>query len=267
MKRIGLALGGGGARGLCHIAFLKALDEMGVKPAIIAGTSIGAIIGGFYAAGVSGVQMQRELGNIRIRDVYKMAVDFSLFSQSAILRGRGVADYLMKKITPRTFEELPIPLKVVATDFWNRREVILESGDLISAIRASISMSALFEPAVVNDMVLIDGGAVNPLPYDLIQQDCDLTIAIDVSGEKSYSLAGQIPNMVESILSTFQIMQASIVEAKKRISPPDLYVKPALTNIRMLDFHRHREILSGVHDEVERFKKALDRLLKSPDED
>lgn len=261
MKRIGLALGGGGAKGLSHIAFLKAIDDMGIRPAVIAGTSIGAVIGGLYAAGVSGAELQQEMESIALKDIYKMALDFSIFSQSAILKGKGVEEYLMKKIPPKTFEELSIPLKVVATDFWNRRAVILESGDLITAIRASMAMSALFEPARVNGMVLIDGGAVNPLPYDLIQSECDFTIAIDVSGEKTSPTDDSVPNMVESILSTFQIMQASIVEAKRRVCPPDLYVKPALTNIRVLDFYRYREILAGVQNEVDCFKQALEKLL------
>ena len=99
------------------------------------------------------------------------------------------------------------------------------------------------------------------MPYDLIRQDCDLTIAIDVSGEKTYAPENPVPNMVESILSTFQIMQASIVEAKKQLSPPDIYIKPALTNIRVLDFYRYKEILAGVRDEVQGFKDTLKNLL------
>jgi len=262
MKKIGLALGGGGAKGLCHIAFLKALDEMGVKPALIAGTSIGAVIGGFYAAGISGAEIEEELKNIRLKDLYQMAVDFSLFSNSALYRGKGVEDYLSRKIPVRTFEELPTPLKVVATDFWNRREVVLEQGDLTIAIRASMAMPVVFEPVLLAGTVLIDGGAVNPLPYDLLQGECELTIAIDVSGEKTYTPDDPVPNMLESILSTFQIMQASIVEAKRKIFPPDFYVKPALTNIRVLDFYRYKEILGGVQDEVARLKEDLEKALK-----
>lgn len=262
MKRIGLALGGGGARGICHIAFLKVMDEMGIRPIAIAGTSIGAIVGGFYAAGVSGLEMEQELANIGLRNLYKMAMDFSLFSQSAILKGKGVEEYLLSKIPCRTFEELAIPLKVVATDFWNRREVVFESGDLISAMRASMAMPAVFEPVLREGTVLIDGSAVNPLPYDLIQAECDFTIAIDVSGEKSYSADDPVPNMVESILYAFQIMQAAIVDAKKRVSPPDLYVKPGLTDIRVLDFYRYKEILAGVDDEVVNFRQTLTGLLQ-----
>lgn len=261
MKRVGLALGGGGAKGLSHIAFLKALDELGVRPAVIAGTSIGAVIGGLYAAGVSGAGLEQVLKTIGFTELSKIVLDFSILSNSAIFTGKRVEEFLARRIPARTFEEIEIPLKIVATDFWNRREVVFESGSLITAIRASMALPAIFEPVLLNDKVLIDGGAVNPLPYDLIRKECDLTIAIDASGEKTYAPGDPVPNMVESILSTFQIMQASIVEAKKRLSPPDIYVKPALTNIRVLDFYRYKEILAGVEEEVQGFKETLKSLL------
>jgi len=261
MKRLGLALGAGGAKGLCHIAFLKDLDELGVKPAVIAGTSIGAIIGGFYAAGFSAIELEQKVTQIDLIDLSKMALDFSLFSNSALLKGKGVEEFLQRHIPARTFEELEIPLKVVATDFWNRQEVVFASGDLISAIRASMAMPGLFEPVLIDGAVLIDGGAVNPLPYDLLGMECDVTIAIDVSGIKEQPAGNPVPNVVENILSTFQIMQAAIVAAKKHTSPPHLYIKPALTNIRVLDFYRYREILAGVEPDVARFREHLARYL------
>jgi NTE family protein len=265
MKRIGLALGGGGAKGLSHIAFLKALDELGVRPSVIAGTSIGAVIGGLYAAGVSGAGLEQVLKTIGFTELSKIILDFSILSDSAIFTGKRVEEFLTRRIPTQTFEEIEIPLKIVATDFWHRREVVFESGSLITAIRASMAMPAIFEPVLFNDKVLIDGGAVNPLPYDLLRNECDLTIAIDVSGEKTYTQDDPVPNMVESILSTFQIMQASIVEAKKRLSPPDIYVKPALTNIRVLDFYRYKEILAGVEKEVQDFKETLKSLILESD--
>lgn len=261
MKRIGLALGGGGAKGLCHISFLKVLDELGIKPVVISGTSIGAVIGAAYSGAISGLDMVAIMEHIGIKNVYKMAIDFSMFSQSAILKGKGIEDFLARTIPAKTFEELTIPLKVVATDFWHRQQVVFESGDLVTAIRASMAMPGLFEPVILGETVLIDGGAVNPLPYDIIQPECDFTIAIDVSGEKVHSADDPVPNMVESILSTFQIMQTSILEAKKRLSPPSLYVKPSLTNIRVLDFYRYKEILAGVHKEAAAFRKTLEELL------
>ena len=261
MKRFGLALGAGGAKGLCHISFLKVLDELEVKPAVIAGTSIGAIIGGFYAAGLSAADLEQKIQQIGLIDISKMALDFSLFSDSAILKGKGVAEFLRRSLPVQIFEELEIPLKVVATDFWNRTEVVFTSGDLISAIRASMALPGVFEPSIINGTVLIDGGAVNPLPYDLLGPECDVTIAIDVSGVKEQPAEDPVPHVIENILSTFQIMQASIVAAKKKTSPPHLYVKPTLTNVRVLDFHRYQEILAGVEGDVARFRKQVKQYL------
>ena len=260
-SKVGLSLGGGGAKGLCHISFVKALDEMGVRPAVISGTSIGSIIGAFYAAGVTGLEMETELKKVDFGDLYKL-VDFSIFGGSAILSGKGVEQFLAENLPVGTFEELDIPLKIIATDFWRRREVIFESGELVPAIRASISMAAVFEPVVIEDKVLVDGGGVNPLPYDVIRDTCDLLIAIDVSGEKTPPDDAPVPGVFESIMSTFQIMQASIVAGKMKASQPDLYVKPALRNIRVLEFHRYDEILESVTEEVERFKRDLEELLQ-----
>lgn len=262
MKRIGLALGGGGAKGLCHIAFLKVLDEFGIQPSIISGTSIGALIGGFYASGMSGAQIEAEVEHFNLADVNRM-FDLSLFSRSALFKGEGASEFLSEHIPARTFEALQIPMEVVATDFWKRKQVVFRTGELIPAIRASISLPAIFEPVVLDDMVLIDGGATNPLPYDLIREKCDILIAIDVSGEKTPSKDEQIPNVFESVMATFQIMMASIVEQQMRISQPDMYLKPALQNIRMLDFYRYEEIMTSVAANVTQFKKRLEALLTS----
>jgi NTE family protein len=260
-KKIGLALGGGGAKGLCHIAFLKALDEMRLKPSVIAGTSIGAIIGAFYAAGVSGAQIEEIFRTVRIAQINKM-VDFSGPLASAFLKGKGVERFFHKHIPARHFKDLRIPLKIVATDFWRRREVIFASGELVPAIRASMSIPGLFKPVKIGDTVLVDGGAVNPLPYDILCTECDILVAIDVSGAKTPRREDHIPSFMESIMSTFQIMQRSIVEQKMRISRPNIYIKPELKNIRVLDFYRYAEIMRGVQDDVERFRHEVTRRMR-----
>ena len=259
-QRIGLALGGGGARGLCHIAFIKALDEMGLCPSIIAGTSIGAIIGGFYAAGMNGRKMERLLKSIGLREIRKL-VDFNIHG-TAMLKGRGVEKFLDKHLPVHTFEELDIPLKVTTTEFWSREQIVIESGELAAAIRASMSLPALFDPVDVDGHVLIDGGAVNPLPYDLIRDNCDLLIAIDVLGTRLPKPGRQTPRMIVSILSTFDIMEAAIVEAKFKTSQPDIYVRPLLANVELLEFHRASAIIRSVKDDVKRFRTDVEKALQ-----
>jgi len=260
MKKVGLALGGGGARGFCHIVFLEALDDMGIKPEIIAGTSIGAIIGAFYAAGYSGAEIRAIVDKMGLRDINKM-LDFNLLHR-AMLKGNGVIDFFNKYIKIKTFEELEIPLKVVATDFWQHSQVVMQSGELIPAVRASMSIPAIFEPVLHNNQVLIDGGAVNPLPYDIIRKECDVLIAIDVSGHPKIRKKSKMPTIFDSVMNTFQIMQDSILAAKRQIADIDVYVKPDIEGIGILEFFRYREIMSGAEKQVEKFKNDLSEAIR-----
>jgi len=234
---------------------------MGLAPSVVSGTSIGAIVGGFYAAGVSGRGMENILDRVGLREIGRM-VDFSILGRSGLVKGKGVVEFLEKHLPARTFGELKISLKVVATDFWNRREIVFESGELIPAIRASISIPAVFVPVKIDDTVLIDGGAVNPLPFDIIREDCDVLIAIDVSGTNVPSKKNQVPSMFESIMTTFHIIESSFVENKMKVSRPDIYIKPALKDIGILDFHRDEEIRKSVKGDVERFKRELEAQMK-----
>lgn len=258
---IGLALGGGGAKGLSHIAFLKALDEMGVQPCAVSGTSIGAIIGGMYAGGLSGQQIDQIFDDIGIRRMTAM-MDFSVFSTVGLLKGKKMEEFLFETLPVLTFENLKIPLRISATDFWKREEVVFQSGDLIPAIRASISIPVLLEPLQLEGRVLIDGGAVNPLPWDLIRGECDILVAIDVSGEKIPDVEHPVPSMMENIFTTFQILQSSIVRSKMRASQPDIIVQPELVNIQFMDFHKKDEILEGVAEDAQALKEELWKMIK-----
>jgi len=261
MKTIGLALGGGGARGLCHIAFIQALEALGLKASVVSGTSIGAIVGGYYAAGVTSGGMHALVEKINFKNISKM-VDFSIFRSPAVLKGKHIEAFLDDTIPADTFEELNIPLKVVATDFWRRTEFVFESGELIPAIRASMSVPAVFEPVKMGSRILVDGGVMNPVPYDLIRDRCDVLIAIDVSGTRTPHSHDMVPTMFESVISTFEIMQESILENKLEVSKPDLLVKPELKNFRLLDFHRAEEILASVRRDVAQFKHHVEKTME-----
>lgn len=252
-KKIGLALGGGGARGLCHIEFIKVLDELGLKPSVISGTSIGSIVGAFYASGFTGQQMEDLLNEIGLREITKL-VDPSFFSIAGLVKGKGILEFLKEVLPIHAFDKLKIPLKVVATDYWQQKEVILYKGDLIQAIRASISIPAVFEPVTVDGQVLIDGGVTNPVPYDIIRNQCDLLIAIDVNGAPLLPKKVRLPNMFENILSTVQILQNAIVVNKMSIAKPDLYYKPSLQNVGLLEFEKYDKVIESAAEDVERFR-------------
>lgn len=255
--RLGLALGGGGARGLAHIAFLQVLDELGVRPDVISGTSIGALIGALYAFGHNGVGIERIFTELNLLSLITLT-DLAPGSVYGLMRGEKIIQTLRRLIKNRRFEDLRIPLKVVATDFWSWEKVVFTQGDVSEAVRASISIPGILEPALCGDRVLIDGGMVDSLPYELIRPECDLLVAVNVLGEPSAPDKPQKrPNIYESILASFQIMEAANLGTKLSRSRPDLLISPALRGIGIMDFYKLKSILESVAEAAARFREQL----------
>lgn len=269
---IGLALGGGGARGLAHIAFVEALDRLGVRPKRIAGTSLGAIVGCLYASGMSGPEIRAEVRQLaaaeRIRDIFPSRSGRRLLDLVRLERAKGgvfsgghFLQHVVEAVEARTFEQLAIPLQVVAADFWSREEVILDSGDLMPALQASMALPAIFRPVQLGGRVLVDGGAVNPVPFDLLQDDCDIVVAVNVVGRRSRRQGG-IPSYTQQVFNTFQIMQMSIVREKLARRPPTIYLEPDLVDIRMLQFYRVDDILAQAEITAARLEAQLGHILE-----
>ena len=254
--KMGLALGGGGARGLAHIPMLEVLDELNIRPHCIAGTSIGAVMGVLYASGMSGQGIRQLIDRLTVsedeswlsglfeEDVGRWwkFIDVEL-GRGGLVKPHAFAAYLLETIGVSRFDELKIPLKVVTTDFWKRKQVVFDRGELLPALQASIAIPGLFSPLQYNGDVLVDGGLVNPVPYDLLFDECERVIAIDVSGNRNPE-SDNGPSYFETIFNTIQIMQASIVQEKMKNRPPHIYIRPDLENIRVLDFNRAEEIYS-----------------------
>ena len=191
---VALALGGGGVRGLAHIPMLEVLDEMGIVPKVIAGTSIGAIIGAAYASGIPARHIRAHAQSVLSRRLDLVRQVFSARAmpiqrimsliqlKSAVLRPDVLLALVMPPRVCRDFSELKIPLKIVTTDIHTYQAVVFEHGPLVPAVAASMALPALFTPVSHHGRLLLDGGLVNPLPFDLIEGMADVTIAIDVSG-------------------------------------------------------------------------------------
>jgi len=154
------------------------------------------------------------------------------------------------------FDQLAIPLRLVASDLWRREQVVFETGALRPALQASIAIPGLFTPVEHRGRVLVDGGLVNPVPYDLLFDDCDLVIAVDVGGVRSPSSDDE-PEYFETLFSTMQVMQASIMQAKMERQPPDVYIRPEIENIRVLEFNRVNEIYAQSDSARQNLKMAL----------
>jgi NTE family protein len=271
MKKIGLALGGGGAKGLAHVPMLEALDENGVRVHRMAGTSIGAVLGALYASGMTGRQIRelvlgavavkgRSLRELIARKETPKWIELldPEFGRHGILRGDKIMGFLYRAMGVSTFEELKIPLRVVATDFWKSRQVVLDAGNLLTAVKASMGLPGVFTPVVRGGRVLIDGGGVNPLPHDLLG-DCDVVIAIDVMGRMEPG-RDRVPHLLRAVLGTFDIMQNSIIAEKLRRDPPDIYIRPDIAGIDILEFHRAEEVFAQAEPARRKLARALRRL-------
>jgi len=275
MKKIGLALGGGGAKGFAHIPILEVFDELGIKPYCITGASIGAILGALYASGHSAaeiVEMIEQLmvpRNARFRDIIRNKDAFKVlsmidphfsFKPQGLIKGEKFLGFLYEQMKVNTFEELPIPFKAVATDFWRREQVVFESGDLLPAIRASMAIPYVFTPVHLDGQVLVDGGLVNNVPHDLLSKSCDIQIAVDIMGEQSTPKTKN-PSPLDAIFHSYEVMQDSIANAKLEAHPVDIYMRPPLMDIEVLDFHKAESIYEQGLAAKDDFKRQLEVLL------
>ena len=272
---IALALGGGGARGLAHILMLEVFEELGLRPNIIAGTSIGALFGAAYASGLSAKMIRaqteealsqrfdilRQLFSARSEPIVKILNFIPV--RSALLNPLAVLELLLPAKVARNFDELHIPLRLVATDFYAQEQVILGAGDLRRAVAASMALPALFTPVTINGRVLMDGGLVNPLPFDLLRGEAAITVAIDVSGASTGPGKRPHPSAFSALMSSSQIMQRSIVREKLKVHQPDIYIDVEVDEFHVLDFHRMRGILAAAAPAKAQLQRQLTRVLRS----
>jgi NTE family protein len=272
---IALALGGGGARGLAHILMLEVFDDLGLKPKIIAGTSIGAIFGAAYASGLSARQIRAHTEEALSRrlDVIRQLVSARsdpvlrilniLPVRSALLKPEALLELLLPSAVARDFADLQVPLRIVATDYYAQEQAIFSEGPLRTAVAASMALPALFTPVTIDGRLLFDGGLVNPLPFDVLNGEADITVAIDVSGAPAPPGKRQHPSALGALVSASQIMQHSIVREKLKARQPDVYIDVEVDAFYVLDFYRFREILAAAAQAKERLRRQLVRVLSS----
>jgi NTE family protein len=274
MKSVALALGGGGARGLAHIVVAEALDEMGVKPVAIAGTSIGAIIGAGYAAGMSGREMRRYAIHVAHNraDVMRRMMRAragklrNLFGgglgDATRLDAERLCEQFLPESLPEDFSGLSIPLTVIASDLFLRREVVFSKGPLRRALAASIALPTIMRPVEIDGQVLVDGGATNPLPFDHLHRRADVIVAVDISGPVTADRR-EVPNALECLYATVLVMTNSIISEKLRHGAPDLLLQPKVGSFRVLGFLQASAILRAADPVKAEFKEKLARLIEA----
>lgn len=271
--KIGLALGGGAARGFGHIPMLEVLDEMGLAPHRIAGTSMGALVGAAYASGLSGRDIRDhslEVLATRLhaaRRVFRGGGrgGFDLLQIKAfgpaLINGEVLTRLMLPDTVPDEIEQLRIAFSVSATDFYEAREVVLAAGPLRQAVAASIAIPGVIAGPEIDGRLLVDGGVINPLPVDHLARDCDLTIAIDVTGKPTPPAGGRAATNTELVVGAVQIFTRQLVSLRNAQSPPDIYVEPSVAQFRAHEFFRVREILEAADRGKDAFKRALERQL------
>ena len=273
LPTVAVAFGGGGARGLAHIHIIETLDELGIRPVAISGSSMGAIMGAGMAAGMSGAEIREHalttVGNktavvariwglrpATVRDAVAKGIRIGQFNLERILKAFLPAEL------PARFEDLLVPMKVITTDYYGQNEVIIEEGELFPALAASSAIPAVFMPVRLRDRVMIDGGISNPVPYECLMDLADIVIGIDVVGAPEGD-GTHIPNRMESIFGSGQLMMQTAITLKLKLCQPHIFLRPAVGRTGVMDFLKAREVLAmsvGVKDEL---KFALDREIEA----
>lgn len=273
MREVGLALGGGGARGIAHINVLEAFDDLGIRPVVIAGSSIGAIMGAAYAAGMSGKDIRdyvistfKNRTHVLAR-LWRLRPDtFVHLISSAPRIGELDAQKVLRAFLPHeipeTFAQLQIPLKVVATDFYGCTLTVIEEGDLWPAIAASAAIPAIFRPELINGRVHIDGGISNPVAFDLVEAKDRIVVAVDVVGAPTGD-PEKLPSRIETAFGASQLMMQSLTNFKLKFHQPDLLVRPNVSAYRVMDFLHAREILESTESTRAEVRTKLERILNS----
>ncbi|MGO4172185.1 patatin-like phospholipase family protein [Bosea sp. TAF32] len=272
---IALVLGAGGARGLSHIAVLEAFDELGLKPARISGCSIGAIIGAAYAAGLSGRDLREHVlatFRDRARAVARL-LEARIGRLTDLVRGLGnpvlidgerLLDLFWPEAVPDRFEELAIPFSAVAADYHRHAEVMLHEGPLTPAVAASLAIPGLVRPVALCGRVLIDGGAIDPLPYREFLAPGRVVVAIDVSAPTTATSDTRIPGAMEAIVGASQILTRTLVQRMIEQQPPDILIRAGADRIGGLDFFKAKAILAAAEPIKDEVKRALEWALEPP---
>lgn len=233
--KIGLALGAGAARGLAHIGVLQVLEEEKIPIDLVVGTSIGSLIGAFYAAG-NDLYM---LGRLAEHLQWKHLADFT-FCKNGLINGKEFFDFICLLTQNKQFTDLDLPFAAVATDIESGEEVVLQEGLVAKAVRASISVPGIFTPVQIDNRLLVDGAVVSNLPVKATKQlGADVVIAVDVAGDLK---ANRTSNIVEIILQTISIMDYEI--AKLKATEADFIIRPAVGDMAVTAIHRSQECIS-----------------------
>ena len=239
LPRIGLALGGGAARGFAHIGVIQVLEEAGIKPDLVAGTSAGSLVAAMYASGKSG----QEMAALAHTMDEGMLTDWS-FPARGLIRGEALARYAREQTGGRSIEQMKMPLGIVATDLDSGAPILFQRGDTGAAVRASSAVPAMFQPVRIGAREYVDGGLVSPVPVRFARQmGAEMVIAVDISSPPDGNATSDVMKM---LLQTFAIMGRSINQFE--LKDADVVLRPALAGVSSADFSARLKAIQAGRD-------------------
>ena len=279
---IGLALGSGSARGWAHIGAIRALEERGVKPDMVCGTSIGALVGAAYAAGqLDG--LEKWVTSLAWTTVVRL-MDLT-WRPGGLIRGQRLFNLFRDTFKDADIAELHTPFGAVATDLGSGRELWLRRGKVLEAVRASCAMPGLFTPVIRSGVVVVDGGLVNPVPVSMCRaMGADLVIAVDLSWGKlgpyrdrarralnardvpagkdeAQPADPRIPSIFEVFTTSLDIVEQRVARSRLAGDPADVLITPLLPNFSTMDYHRAKEAIAEGRTAVERMAPLIEQVI------
>ncbi|MBT3320051.1 MAG: hypothetical protein HN948_05845 [Clostridia bacterium] len=263
-KTLGVAFGGSGAEGIAGIAYVRALEQMGIEPNIVSGTGVGSVIAAMYAAGMSSEDMIKFLDDVNFpgakRPINENKVKDAKYG---ILDDMGLEEYFQIVVPVKVFDRLYFPLKIVAADYVDGSEVVFTDGSVGTAVRAGVSIPGVFSPHETEETFYIDGSCVNPVPFDTIRNDCDVLVCIDpqiVHGSDEDEQDEEIElslNVFPAFKGAYDAAKRALIAEKMKSCDIEVYEKVPVNIINMYDFVQYSEILDSLEDRVEEFKTKI----------
>lgn len=260
-KTLGLALGSGGARGVAHIGFLQALEEAGIRPDYISGCSMGAVVGGCYAKGMTAAEIRDVVLKLKAGDLIDLSP--AVISKMALLRSKKVRDLFVEYLGDVKIEDMAIPFRCVATELYSGKLYVFEDGDASIAVQASSTIPAVFRPIEYRDKLFVDGGCLCRVPVKVVKDmGADVVVAVDVL-KKAAEPVDKVQNILTMVLRVFDIMDTHITTQTRLLEDGlcDLLVEPDMPGLSQYEVKDLEKAYDGGYaagkESVDKIKKLL----------
>ena len=248
--KVAVVLGGGAARGFAHVGVIRVLEREKIPIDLIVGTSVGSLVGAIYADKKNSFELEWVAFALEERDLF----DYTFISPTqGFVRGERLEDFVLKKLSAREIEQLKLPFAAVATDIQNGEVVVLQSGSVARAVRASSAIPGIFIPVAYQGRLLVDGGVLNNAPVDVARKmGADVVIAVDLGQARK---SAPVSNIFDAMVQSLYLMGSESTEA--RLKQADVVIRPQVSHIGLLDFSRKKELLTLGMDAAEQALPSL----------